>query len=138
MGVMIMMRLSIVTISILLCILSSSEASLYQWGRSDIPVWMRDLRNIRLKKHVQDIEALDPEDSSTETTDDDEEEDLVSQVLMKMIIKQMQNPYRILKRSGGGNQFKRMYNVEMLRKLSGGLFDMSYINNNQVRRRQNS
>ena len=72
---------------------------------------------------------------------------------MKMIIKQMQNPYRILKRSGGGNQFKRMYNVEMLRKLSGGrnkifntfhiplflgLFDMSYINNNQVRRQRNS
>ena len=65
----------------------------------------------------------------------------------------MQNPYRILKRSGGGNQFKRMYNVEMLRKLSGGrnkiqklfhllcflgLFDMSYINNNQARRQQNS
>ena len=55
------------------------------------------------------------------------------EMLFRSIFDQIKNSRS--KRSG--NQFKRMYNVEMLRKLSGGLFDMSkYLGNNQVRRQE--
>ena len=55
------------------------------------------------------------------------------EMLFSSIFDQIKNSRS--KRSG--NQFKRMYNVEMLRKLSGGLFDMStYLGNNHVRRQE--
>ena len=61
-----------------------------------------------------------------------EDNDFDEERLFRSIFDQIKNSRS--KRSG--NQFKRMYNVEMLRKLSGGLFDLSFLGNNQVRRQQ--
>ena len=64
----------------------------------------------------------------------DVEDDIEDQeeMLFRSIFDQIKNSRS--KRSG--SQFKRMYNVEMLRKLSGGLFDMSYLGQNQFRRQE--
>ena len=88
---------------------------------------------MRLKRHIQRHNDLDDSDgASFDIEEAGEDHDLEEERLFKSIFDQIQNSR--FKRSG--NQFKRMYNVEMLRKLSGGLFDMSYLGNNQVRRQE--
>merc|ERR1711972_274184 len=115
-----------------------SDSAIFKWGRSDFPGWMQDLR--RFQQSDADIgigETITPDVRDAEVEDDDPE----SFVLMKLI-------EQINKRQGkrsafngpekrSGNSLKKMYNVEMLRRLSGGLFDMSYLNDQVLKQTQN-
>ena len=59
-------------------------------------------------------------------------EDVVDRgVDFEEILEQMKRDVARVEKKSGGGYFKRFHNVEMLRKLSGGLFDIPYPANQQ-------
>ena len=61
------------------------------------------------------------EDTTTENLEDSDETEGPRTASLMMIPKIMKRPQRQME------DLKRLYNVEMIRRLSGGLFDMSYL-----------
>jgi len=101
----------------------STQSALFPWGRSDIPGWIYELRQ------APDVDtSVRASDVQPRYLHEEEEEDIDSSLVLLHILEQMKNRMKrmsISKRSAVDPT--KLYNVEMLRKLSGGLFDMSYL-----------
>merc|ERR1711951_192369 len=111
-----------------------SDSAMFKWGRSDFPGWMQDLR--RFQQFDADIGAtITPDWRSEVGIEDEDPESFVLMNLLEQINKRQGKRDVPEKRSG--NFFKKMYNVELLRRLSGGLFDMSYLNDQVSRQNHN-
>merc|ERR1711971_672045 len=102
-----------------------SQAGPFTYGKQQLPAWMNS-QAFSTSGFGRFSKADD--DTDTESLEDVAEGPRTASLMM--IPKIMKRPQSELE------DLKRLYNVEMIRRLSGGLFDMSYLMAKQNERQQ--